>query len=59
MATSGTIATTTITTATLIEHALARIKLPLTAQTPEVIQKALDNLYFLLLNLSNNGLKLW
>lgn len=59
MATSGTIATTTITTATLIEHALARIKLPLTAQTPEVIQKALDNLYFLLLNLSNNGLNLW
>lgn len=59
MATSGTIATTTINTATLIEHALLRAKVSLSSQTPEVIQKAQENLYFLLLNLSNRGLNLW
>lgn len=59
MSTSGTIASTTINTATLIEHALLRAKIPLSSQSPEVIQKAQENLYFLLLNLSNRGLNLW
>ncbi len=59
MATSGTVATTTINTATVIEHALLRARIPLSVQTPEVIEKAQENLYFLLLNLSNRGLNLW
>lgn len=59
MATSGTIATTTINTATLIEHSLLRARVPLSSQSPEIIQKAQENLYFLLLGMSNNGLNLW
>lgn len=59
MATSGTIATTTINTATLVEHALLRARVPLSAQSPEIISKSLESLYFLLLGLSNNGLNLW
>lgn len=59
MATSGTIATTTINTATLIEHALLRVRVSPTDQTPEMIKWAKDNLYILLLNLSNRGLNMW
>lgn len=59
MATSGTIGTTTINTATLIEHALLRVRVSPTDQTPEMIKWAKDNLYILLLNLSNRGLNMW
>lgn len=59
MATSGTVATTTIDTAALIEHAFRRAKVKPSAQTPETVQIAKENLYFILLNLSNRGLNLW
>lgn len=59
MATSGTIATTIINTAAVIEHALLRVKVPPEAQTPEIVKRASEDLYMLLLNLSNAGLNLW
>lgn len=59
MATSGTVATTVIDTAALIEHAFRRAKVPPSQQTPETVQIARENLYFILLNLSNRGLNLW
>jgi hypothetical protein len=59
MATSGTVATTVIDTAKVIEHAIRRCKLPTNVQTPEIIQAATESLYILLLSLSNRGLNLW
>lgn len=59
MATSGTVATTTIDTAALLEHSIRRCGVPPSAQTPEIIQMAKENLYLLLLGLSNAGLNLW
>jgi len=59
MVTSGTVATTTIDTASVIEHAFRRCKVVPSAQTPETVLIAKENLYMLLLNLSNRGLNLW
>lgn len=59
MATSGTVATTTIDTSALIEHAFRRCRILPSAQTPETILIAKENLYMLLLNLGNRGLNLW
>lgn len=59
MATSGTVATTVIDTAALLEHSIRRCGIPPSAQTPEIVQMAKENLYLLLLGLSNNGLNLW
>src|SRR5574338_256979 len=59
MATSGTVATTTITTAKLIEHAVRRCGLPPTSITYETIEVASQALYLLLLGLANRGLNLW
>lgn len=59
MATSGTVATTVIDTAALLEHSIRRCGVPPSAQTPEIVQLAKENLYLLLLGLSNNGLNLW
>lgn len=59
MATSGTIGTTTVDTAKMIEHAFRRAKVLPSAQTPETNMIARECLYFLLLNLSNRGLNLW
>lgn len=59
MSTSGTIGTTVIDSATLIEHSIRRCKLLPSAQTPETVQIARECLYLLLLNLSNRGLNLW
>lgn len=59
MATSGTVATTTIDTAALLEHGIRRCKLIPSAQTPESIQVATNCLKMLCLNLSNRGLNLW
>jgi len=59
MTTSGTIATTTIDTAALVEHAFRRCRVLPSAQTPETVLSARENLYMLLLNLSNRGLNLW
>lgn len=59
MATSGTIATTVIDTSAVCEHALRRCKVLPSAQTPELILIAKENLYMLMLNLGNRGLNLW
>lgn len=59
MATSGTVATTTIDTATLIEHAYRRVGKPASAQTPEGIFISKECLYLLLLSLANRGFNLW
>lgn len=59
MATSGTVATTTIDTAALIEHSTRRCGLPTSGQTPEFIQAAKESLYILLLSLANRGINLW
>lgn len=59
MATSGTVATTTIDTAKVIEHSFRRCKVPASKQTAESVQIAKDNLYLLLTHLANRGLNLW
>lgn len=59
MATSGTVATTTIDTASLLEHSMRRAgKLP-SEQTPDVITLAQESLFFLLTHIANRGLNLW
>lgn len=59
MATSGTVATTIIDTSAVCEHALRRCKVLPSAQTPEMVLIAKENLYMLMLNLGNRGLNLW
>ena len=59
MTTSGTIATTSIDTSAVIEHAFRRVKVLPSAQTPETVLIAKECLYMLLLNLGNRGLNLW
>jgi hypothetical protein len=59
MATSGTVATTIIDNSALIEHSFRRCGIPPSAQTPETVLIAKENLYLLLLGLSNAGLNLW
>lgn len=59
MATSGTVATTVIDTAKLLEHACRRCGIPASMQTPETVEIGQQNLYLLLLNLANRGLNLW
>lgn len=59
MATSGTVATTTLNTAVLLEHAFRRVRILPAQQTPEMVATAKESLYMLLLNLANRGLNLW
>ena len=59
MTTSGTVATTVIDTATVIETAFRRCRVHPSKQTPEKIQIAQNSLYLLLTHLANNGLNLW
>lgn len=59
MTTSGTVATTTIDTAVLIEHSVRRCGLVTSAQTPELVSAAKESLYMLLLSLANRGINLW
>jgi len=59
MTTSGTVATTTIDTATVLEHAFRRVRVHPSKQTPEKVDIASQNLYLLLLSLSSRGLNLW
>lgn len=59
MATSGTLGTTVIDTATLLEHAFRRAGVSSVKQTPEVVQAAMESLYMLLLGMSNRGYNLW
>lgn len=57
--TSGTVGATVIDTAMVLEHALRRCRVHPSMQTPEIVAMAKENLYLLLLNLSNRGLNLW
>jgi len=59
MATSGTVGRTVIDTAAIIEHAFRRCRVSPSAQTPENVQMAQQNLYFLMLDIGNRGLNLW
>lgn len=59
MTTSGTIGATTVETRKILEHALRRIGISATAQTPEIVGIAVDNLFLLLTNLASKGLNLW
>lgn len=59
MTTSGTVARTVIDVASVIEHAFRRCRVLPSAQTPETIQIAKHNLYFLMLDVGNRGLNLW
>lgn len=59
MVTSGTVAVTTIDTATLLEHAFRRVKVAPSKQTAESVELAKQNLYLLLLGLAGRGLNLW
>lgn len=59
MATSGTVAQTTLDTAVVLEHAMRRCGIPAASQTPETVEIGKQNLYLLLLNLANRGLNLW
>jgi hypothetical protein len=59
MATSGTIGTTVIDTARLLEHAARRAGIPAAKQTPDFIDAATESIYILLLSLANRGINLW
>ena len=59
MSTSGTIGTTIIDTSKLLEHALRRAGFVAAQQTPEIVNTALENLFMLMLSLSNRGINLW
>ena len=59
MATTGTVATTVIDTASLLDHACRRAGIPAERQTPEIVSAAKESIYMLLLGLSNKGYNLW
>lgn len=59
MATSGTIGTTVINTAKMLEKALRRAGLSPQAVTPETVETAKDSLFMLLMSMTNRGLNLW
>ena len=59
MSTSGTIGLTRIQTNKLLEKAVRRCGLQPAILTPEIVETALEDLYMLLMSLSNRGLNLW
>lgn len=59
MATSGTVGNTVISTVKLIEKALRRCGLSPASATAETIETAKEDLYMLLMSMSNRGLNLW
>lgn len=59
MATSGTVGTTIIDLATILEHSFRRCLVPAALQTPELVTATLENLHFTLNELANMGLNLW
>jgi hypothetical protein len=54
-----TIGQTTVKIATMIDHALRRAGIPTPSQTPETIDTARNNLYFILMNYTNRGMIFW
>lgn len=59
MATSGTVGATTITVATLLDHAARRVGISTGDLTAEMADIAKNALYFYLTNLGNHGVNLW
>ena len=59
MTTSGTIGTTTVSTAKILEKAIRRCGLLPQTLTPETAAFAQEDLYMLLLSMTNRGLNLW
>lgn len=59
MATSGTVGTTVIDTAKVIDHAVRRCGLMPSTLTPEQLDTCLSNLYLLLVGFANRGINLW
>lgn len=59
MSTSGTVDSTVIDTAKVIDHAVRRCGLTPSTLTPEDLDTALDNLFLILTSLSNRGINLW
>lgn len=59
MATSGTVATTQLDAATLIEHAARRCGVLTSRLSAENLRDARENLFMLLCNLTNKGVNLW
>lgn len=59
MATSGTVGTTRINTAKLLEKAIRRCGLSPASITAETIETAKEDLFMLLMSISNRGLNLW
>lgn len=56
---SGTISQTTITVATLLEHAMRRCGLSPSMITPDMYKSASESMYFYLSALANDGVNLW
>ena len=54
-----TIGQTLIQLSTVVEHALRRAGVPAEAQTPEIIDTAKNNLFFILTNFANKGMTYW
>ena len=54
-----TVGLTTVSTARIIEHAFRRAGVGVEKQTPDTVQLARDNLFFLFASYSNRGLPLW
>lgn len=59
MATSGTVGSTIVSNATVIDHAVRRCGLTPSTLTPEQVETSLNNLYFVLTALVNRGVNLW
>jgi hypothetical protein len=59
MASSGTVGTTQLDIAKLIEKTYRRCGIPTGAITPELIDVARENLFLLFNNFSNRGINLW
>lgn len=59
MATSGTVARTSLDVATLIEHAIRKCGVLTSSITGEQLRTARENLFLLLTSLTNRGLNLW
>ena len=54
-----TIGQTSIKLSTILEHALRRVGIPAEAQTPEIVDTAKNNLFFILTNYANKGMNYW
>lgn len=54
-----TIGQTVIQLSTVVEHALRRAGVPPEVQTPEIIDMAKNNLFFILTNFANKGMTYW